>query len=201
MKDRITYIFYQVVVLVLILVMLPLMIFFGAFIYLFSGWPILFFQKRAGKSGKVFEMIKFRTMIPGAHEMQKQFKHLNEADGPVFKIRSDPRFTGIGRFVSHIGLDELPQFVNVFRREMALIGPRPLPVEEEKKLKPWMKKREKILPGIISPWVLDGYHAKSFDEWMKSDAEYARTKSFRKDLILGIRAVGYMVKLIGRAII
>lgn len=138
-------------------------------------------------------------MTLGAHTKQKKYVHLNEADGPVFKIRNDPRFTKIGRFISHIGLDELPQLINVLMGEMALIGPRPLPVDEEKKLKPWMKKREDILPGIISPWVLDGYHARSFKEWMRSDCEYAKTKSFRIDLILGVRAVGYMMKLIGRA--
>ncbi|MEK7592347.1 MAG: sugar transferase [Patescibacteria group bacterium] len=199
MKHVLKHMFFSFFVLLLFIVMLPLMIFFGALIFLFSGWPIFFPQKRVGKDGNVFTMIKFRTMILKAHAKQSHYSYLNEADGPVFKIRNDPRFTSIGRFVSHIGLDELPQLINVLKGEMALIGPRPLPVEEEKKLKPWMRKREKILPGIISPWVLDGYHTKSFDEWMRSDSEYAKTKSFQKDLILGIRAVGYMMKLIGRA--
>ncbi|MBI5614533.1 sugar transferase [Candidatus Gottesmanbacteria bacterium] len=199
MKVNVNIIFYKVFVLILFFAMLPLMIFFGVLIYLFSGWPVFFIQKRVGKNGKVFEMIKFRTMTFGAHAKQRKLIHLNEADGPVFKIRNDPRFTTIGRFISHMGLDELPQLFNVLKGEMALIGPRPLPVDEEKKLKPWMRARARILPGIISPWVLDGYHTKSFDEWMNSDCEYAKTKSFQKDLILEIRAVEYMVKLIGRA--
>lgn len=201
MKQILKSLLYKIFVIVLCLFMVPWMMILGMLVFLFSGLPVFFSQKRVGKGGKEFSMIKFRTMAKEAHTMQKQYKYLNEADGPVFKIRNDPRFTGIGRFISHIGLDELPQLINVLRGKMALIGPRPLPVEEEKKLKPWMKKREQILPGIISPWVLDGYHARSFDEWMRSDCEYVKTKSFQKDLILGIRAVGYMVKLIGRAIV
>ena len=120
--------------------MLPWMMSLGVLILLFSGFPVFFFQNRVGKDGKIFTMIKFRTMVHGAHAKQKQYKDLNEADGPVFKIRSDPRFTSVGKFISHIGLDELPQIINVLKGEMALIGNLPLHVDEEKKLKLCSKK-------------------------------------------------------------
>jgi lipopolysaccharide/colanic/teichoic acid biosynthesis glycosyltransferase len=137
-------------------------------------------------------------MIPEAQEMQVSLKKLNEADGPVFKIKEDPRFTRFGKFLNHTGLDELPQLFNVFSGTMALIGPRPLPVAEEKKLKPWHRAREKILPGIISPWVLEGYHRNTFDAWMKSDIEYSKRKSLPVDLNLVIRFMNYWVSLIAR---
>ncbi|MCX8009369.1 MAG: sugar transferase [Patescibacteria group bacterium] len=100
-------------------------------------------------------------------------KH-NEADGPVFKIHNDPRLTKFGAFLYHTGLDEIPQLFNVLFGTMAIIGPRPLPVEEARKLKPWQKQRECVLPGIISPWILDGYHKNTFNEWMESNIEYTQ---------------------------
>mgnify|MGYP001606226757 CR=1 FL=1 len=115
------------------------------------GWPVIFAQQRVGKNGKRFMMYKFRTMVNGADMQQKLYQRQNESVGPVFKIHNDPRFTLIGKILSHTGFDELPQLFNVLRGDMALIGPRPLPVSEAKKLKPWMHARQQIRPGIISP--------------------------------------------------
>jgi len=157
---------------------------------------ILFLQKRVGKNGKVFTMYKIRTMYIGAEKDQKKYEKLNEADNPVFKIYDDPRFIGIGKFLAHTGLDELPQIINVLKGEMAFVGPRPLPVNEAKKLKKWQKEREKVLPGIVSPWVINGMHKMSFDSWMKSDLEYIKKKKLFYDLSIIIRSVIFIFRLI-----
>lgn len=194
-------IFYYLFVLLLVVFSLPLQLFIGLSIVLSSGFPILFFQKRIGKTGKPFIMMKFRTMIPGADAMQKTLKKMNEANGPVFKLHNDPRYTSIGKFLAHTGLDELPQLYNVLRGDMALFGSRPLPVAEERKLMPWQKVREAIKPGIISPWILEGYHKQTFDAWMRSDIAYIKNKSFWYDLRLFLRMTAYMVSLIGHELI
>ncbi len=168
---------------------------------LLSGFPIIFTQKRVGKNGRVFTIFKFRTMHPGAHAKQRQLRGKNISDGPVFKIHDDPRFTHIGKFLSHTGLDELPQLYNVIRGEMALIGPRPLPVNEAKQLKPWMHAREHVLPGIISPAILSGKYHENFDAWMKSDVAYISSKHFIHDLSLCLQAIGFLLRLACREVI
>lgn len=191
-------ILYLLFILVLILITLPFQLVFGLLIVATSGMPILFRQKRIGKDGKPFILYKFRTMRIGAEKEQKRFFKMNEADGPVFKIHNDPRFTKIGRFLSHTGLDELPQLYNVLLGDMAFIGPRPLPVFEERRLTPKQKERESVLPGIISPWIINGHHTNTFDAWMKSDVTYVKEKSPQHDIFLLFRAVLFMVELVGR---
>lgn len=134
-------------------------------------------------------------MTVGSEKKQDLFRYLNEADGPVFKIRQDPRYTKFGKFLSHTGLDELPQFVNILKGDMALFGPRPLPVYEARRLTKWQQERQTIKPGILSPWVLDGYHKKQFDDWMKSDIAYIQNKSFLYDMELFIRSLFFMFRL------
>ena len=133
-------------------------------------------------------MWKFRTMKVGAEEEKEKLLALNEADGPVFKIRNDPRFTRVGRWLSRVGLDELPQLWNVVRGEMALVGPRPLPVEEARKVPKKYWRRYEVLPGMTSWWIVRGSHYKlSFVEWMESDLEYVEKGNWREDVkvILG----------------
>jgi lipopolysaccharide/colanic/teichoic acid biosynthesis glycosyltransferase len=151
-----------------------------------------------GKNNKSFVLYKFRTMIPCAEKMQQKYKKQNQANGPVFKIHDDPRFTKIGRVLSHTGLDELPQLWNILLGNMALFGPRPLPVHEADKLLPWQKKRHSIKPGILSPWVLNGYHRRTFNEWMKSDCLYVHDKSLLYDTKLFFQSVGFMATLLYR---
>lgn len=170
-------------------------------IALVDGFPVLFRQRRIGKDGKPFTMYKFRTMVAGAEALQKKYAQQNEANGPVFKISNDPRFTRLGKLLSHTGLDELPQLLNVTRGEMALFGPRPLPVSEAKHLKPWMQRRHDIKPGIISSWIFEGYHSRPFDEWMKSDIAYAKKKSLWYDLGLSGKAVGFVGRLLVREVL
>jgi len=159
-----------------------------------DGGPILFKQERWGKNRKSFVMWKFRTMKVGAEKEKKKFLELNEAEGPVFKIRNDPRFTKIGRWLSHRGLDELPQLWNVVRGEMALVGPRPLPIEEAKKVPKKYWRRYEVLPGMTSWWIVRGSHYQlSFKEWMESDVKYVETKSWWEDVKIIIETLRVLV--------
>ena len=140
-------------------------------------------------------MYKFRTMKIDAEKLQKKLRNFNESDGPVFKIHNDPRFTQFGKFLSHTGLDELPQLWNVLKGDMAFIGPRPLPTDEARRLTKWQQRRHTIKPGIISPWILNGYHSKPFKAWMKSEIEYTKKKSVMYDTALVFRMIPYLGKL------
>src|SRR3972149_12242560 len=117
--------FYYCFILGFIFLLLPIILVVSIFIVLESGMPILFEQRRVGMLGKTFTLYKFRTMRVGAVGNQQKYRGLNEADGPVFKIRNDPRYTRVGKFLSHCALDELPQLINIIKGEMAFVGPRP----------------------------------------------------------------------------
>lgn len=164
------------------LVTLPITIILSLLIKSVNNGPLLFKQKRVGKDGSTFELFKFRSMKVGAEKEQSKYEHLNEADGPVFKIRNDPRLTKIGKFLSKTGLDEFPQLINVLKGEMSLVGPRPLPVYEAKKLNKSQKVRELVKQGITSNWVVSGSHTLSFKEWMELDKVYVKKASLKKDL-------------------
>ena len=106
----------------------------GLIVKIFSIGPVLFKQNRAGKFKKPFIIYKFRTMVTDAEKLKEAITNLNEADGPVFKIKNDPRYTLIGKFLAHTGLDELPQLINIVKGEMSFVGPRPLPINEANKI-------------------------------------------------------------------
>lgn len=178
----------------------PLILIFVSLVKLADREPFLFRQKRAGLRGKIFKLIKFRTMVNGAQKLQKKYKKINEADGPVFKIHNDPRYTRFGKFLAHTGLDELPQFINVLKGEMSIVGPRPLPVYEAKKLTRQQKVRELVKPGITSCWVVKGSHKLKFSEWMKLDREYVQNASLPVDLKIIFETVKMVLKSILRQI-
>jgi lipopolysaccharide/colanic/teichoic acid biosynthesis glycosyltransferase len=195
-SNNLEIIFWRSIALILLVLLSPIFLILSFLILIFSGWPVFFVQKRTGCEGKTFNMYKFRTMVNRAEKMKKKLMNKNEANGPVFKIRNDPRLTKIGSFLSHTGLDELPQILNIFKGEMVFIGPRPLPIDEANQIKIIYKKgREKVLPGLISPWILDGYHKINFDSWMKSDLNYVKDKSFKNDCIFFIKGVLLLIKL------
>lgn len=141
-----------------------------------DGGSLIFKQKRCGKDKRTFVLYKIRTMVEGAEELKKKYKHLNEADGPVFKIREDPRYTKVGRLLAHTGFDEIPQLINIIKGEMAFVGPRPLPLDEAKEVPNRYKKRFDVLPGITSSWVIKGTHSLSFKKWMELDLEDVENK-------------------------
>jgi lipopolysaccharide/colanic/teichoic acid biosynthesis glycosyltransferase len=179
-----------------LVVMAPLFLLITFVIYVTMGIPVYFTQKRIGKDGKVFKIIKFRTMVIGAEKMQKSLFNQNQADGPAFKIYDDPRFTRFGKALSRTGLDELPQMINVFKGEMSIVGPRPLPVGESKKLSKLQKIRELVKPGITSNWVVEGSHQLSFKKWMQLDREYVKSATFFTDLSIAWRTLALVAGFI-----
>jgi lipopolysaccharide/colanic/teichoic acid biosynthesis glycosyltransferase len=167
----------------------PIFLIIALLIKLDSPGPVFFRQKRVGKNGKVFTFYKFRNMVKNAEKLKKKYLHLNEANGPVFKIRDDPRYTRIGKFLSHTGLDELPQLLNILKGEMSLVGPRPLPVNEEKQIpKKWQKRRQPK-PGLVCSWLINGAHSLSFNQWMKLDLEDIQKSSLAYDLTIFFKAI------------
>ena len=192
---------YRLAIWAIVLLSLPLQILIALLIVLSSGSPVLFRQRRVCKDGRVFTMYKFRTMRKGAEHERDNLASQNESDGPTFKIHHDPRFTEVGKFLSHTGLDELPQLVNVLCGDMALIGPRPLPLSEAKLLKPWMRKRHRINPGMISPAIIDDAYHDDFVAWMKSDVAYARNKHMWGDVLLVFRFVPFMARMLLRELV
>ena len=161
----------------------PFFLLVALLIKLDSSGPVIFKQKRTGKNGQVFTFYKFRTMVNNAEKLKEKYRRLNEADGPVFKIENDPRFTPIGKILSHNGFDEFPQFFNVLKGKMSLVGPRPLPIKEEAEIEfPYQTKRRLVKPGIISSWLIKGAHKLTFKQWMDSDLEDIQKMSFTRDL-------------------
>jgi len=181
--------------LTLLIILSPLLGVLYLLVKLTSPGPFIFKQKRAGKNRKPFTMYKIRTMVENAENLKSKIYYLNEADGPVFKIRNDPRYTKIGRFLSRTGIDELPQLVNVIKGEMSFIGPRPLPTEEAKKIPKKYERRFFELPGISSPWVIKGASHLNFDQWMKLDLEYVDKKIFWYDISITFQTIALLLKL------
>jgi lipopolysaccharide/colanic/teichoic acid biosynthesis glycosyltransferase len=149
-----------------------------------------------GKNKNIFTIYKFRTMVEDAENLKKKYLKLNEANGLVFKINNDPRFTRFGKVLSSTGLDELPQLVNIIKNEMAFVGPRPLPVNEAKKVPKKYLRRFSVLPGITSLWVIKGQHKLSFDEWMQLDLAYIDKRSKIYDLRVSLETIILILKLI-----
>lgn len=153
------------------------------------GEPIFFVQRRTGLNGRVFSLWKFRTMKVGAETQLGELEALNEADGPVFKLQSDPRVTPLGRLLRKFSLDELPQLWNVIRGEMSLVGPRPPLPEEVTRYDPWHRRRLSMKPGITCLWQVSGRHTLSFDSWMKLDLQYIDNWSLLLDFKILLRTL------------
>ncbi len=162
----------------------PVILTAGVLIKWTSPGPVFFSQQREGKDGQHFTMYKLRTMRADADQLQQQFRHLNEQDGPSFKIQDDPRITPIGKFLRGTCLDELPQLWNVLRGEMSLVGPRPLPIRESRQCLPWQRNRLRIKPGLTCFWQLDGGTKVTFDQWMRMDLQYVKRQGVFTDLNL-----------------
>ena len=177
----------------------PIFLLITILIKITSQGPVIFKQKRAGQNGKPFIFYKFRTMVQNAEKLKEKYHKLNEADGPVFKIKDDPRFTKIGKILSHTGLDEFPQFLNILKGEINLVGPRPFPINEELKVpKKYQQKRRKTKPGIVSSWLVNGAHNLSFDQWMKLDLKDIKNSNFIYDLKILLKTTKLVFRLIKR---
>ena len=165
-----------------VVVLSPLFLVVALAIRLDSSGPILFSQKRVGADGKVFTFYKFRSMYEGAERRQEELESLNEAEGPVFKIKNDPRVTLVGRFLRRWSLDELPQLVNVCKGEMSLVGPRPLPVRDFQRMEEVYKRRLGAVPGMTGYWQISGRSNLSFEEMVKLDLYYIENWSLSFDV-------------------
>jgi lipopolysaccharide/colanic/teichoic acid biosynthesis glycosyltransferase len=174
--------------LVLIVLLSPLIV--GTLLVLLvttKGRPF-FVQKRVGHLGRMFRMVKFRTMRLDAHKLQHLVQ--NEQSGPVFKNRRDPRITRIGRFLRSTTIDELPQLFNVLKGDMALVGPRP-PVESEVvKYEPWQLERLAVKPGLTCLWQVSGRCEIGFTDWVRMDIRYVRSQNLATDVKLLLRTPG-----------
>jgi len=174
--------------LILMVVLSPLFGIIALAIKLDSPGPVLFRQKRVGRQGKEFTCIKFRTMCANAEEMREALMGQNEATGPLFKIRNDPRRTRVGRYLRH-GLDELPQIWNVLVGDMSLVGPRPPIPSEVAAYEPWHLRRLDVRPGITGLWQVSGRSTLTFDEMVLLDVYYIENWSLGLDLQIVLRTI------------
>jgi lipopolysaccharide/colanic/teichoic acid biosynthesis glycosyltransferase len=149
-----------------------------------SPGPVLFVQEREGRGGRRFRIWKVRTMRHDAEELKATLRSLSEQDGPAFKMSGDPRITRLGRFLRWTSVDEIPQFWNVLRGDMSLVGPRPLPTEESLACKGWQRRRLDVMPGMTCTWQVRGRGRVRFDDWARMDLRYAARTSVWKDLRL-----------------
>lgn len=172
-----------------ILVSFPVWVVAAVLIKCESRGPIIFRQVRVGKGEKPFILYKFRSMQLGAEEMKEKLKHLSTVEGPIFKIKDDPRVTRIGRFLRRSTLDELPQLINVLKGEMSLVGPRPPLPEEVAVYNPLQKRRLEVTPGLTCLWQVSGRSEVSFSEWIQLDLYYIQHQSFLLDMKILIRTL------------
>jgi exopolysaccharide biosynthesis polyprenyl glycosylphosphotransferase len=179
-----------------LLALTPLLIAIALAIRLDTRGPVTFRQQRAGRHGEPFEMIKFRSMVVGAEHRQHELLHLNEGDG-VFKIADDPRVTRVGKVIRRLHLDELPQLVNVVRGEMSLVGPRPLPLTEDRRIEGWHRRRLDLRPGITGPWQVLGSAKLPVREMVRLDYQYVADWSLWNDIRILLLTLGHMARARG----
>jgi exopolysaccharide biosynthesis polyprenyl glycosylphosphotransferase len=168
----------------------PLFVVIATLIKVTSRGPVFFTQERVGLHKRPFRLVKFRTMVAGAEARQAELEALNEANGPVFKIRHDPRITPLGRWLRRTSIDELPQLINVIRGDMSLVGPRPLPLRDVQRFSEHQARRRfSVKPGITCFWQVSGRSGLTFDRWMELDMRYIDDWSFGLDLKLLLQTV------------
>ena len=172
-----------------LLILSPLLAIVAVAIRLDSPGPVIFSQPRVGRDGRLFKVYKFRTMVKDADQIKDQVRHLNEAQGPMFKIRDDPRITRMGRFLRRTSLDELPQFWNSLRGDMSLVGPRPALPDEVADYADWHRKRLATAPGITGLWQVSGRSDLPFDEMVLLDIYYIENWSPLLDLSILLRTL------------
>ncbi len=174
---------------VALVVLAPILLLIGLAIRLTSPGPALYRQVRCGLYGRRFQLIKFRTMIDGAEDKLWEIKHLNEMDGPVFKMRNDPRVTPLGKFLRKSSLDELPQLWNVIKGEMSIVGPRAPVPEEVRYYKVKQRRRLSVKPGMTCLWQVSGRNDIDFHRWMEMDLQYIDRWSLWLDVRIMLRTI------------
>ena len=182
--------------LVLLIILSPLLLLLAIIIRLTSAGPVLYRQVRCGLGGRKFTVYKFRSMHADADLRRDELAALNEVDGPVFKIRNDPRRTAVGRVMRKFSLDELPQLVNILKGDMSFVGPRPPLPEEVEGYAGWQRRRLRMQPGLTCLWALEGRNQLNFRRWMELDMEYIDNWSPTLDFKILLKTIP--VVLLGR---
>jgi exopolysaccharide biosynthesis polyprenyl glycosylphosphotransferase len=186
--------------LILLILLAPVFVVVAVLIQLYSPGPVFFRQVRMGLNKRRFLIFKFRTMVPNAEKMMAQLEAHNEASGPVFKIKEDPRITPIGKVLRRTSIDELPQLINVLKGDMSLVGPRPLPVRDyEGFSEDWHRRRFSVRPGITCLWQVSGRSSLPFEQWMKLDLQYMDEWSLWLDMKILAQTVSAVLKGSGAA--
>jgi lipopolysaccharide/colanic/teichoic acid biosynthesis glycosyltransferase len=176
-----------------VMIGLPLWALIALAIKLDSRGSVFFVDRRIGVGEQDFGMLKFRTMVADAPALQADLEPENEAEGALFKIRDDPRVTRVGRFLRRFSLDEIPQVVNVFKGEMSLVGPRPLPLRDYRLLDDWHRRRYGVLPGMTGLWQISGRSGLSFDELVRLDFTYIENWSIWLDISIIAKTIPAVV--------
>jgi len=168
--------------LVAIIIFLPISVYLAFRIKIEDNGPIIYKQERIGRDGRRFFILKFRSMVVGAHAMKNEILKSSDVDGPIFKMREDPRVTKVGNFMRLHSLDEIPQFINVLRGDMSLVGPRPALPEEVDEYTEKEKERLNVLPGLSGLWQVSGRSNLTYEEMIELDLQYSRNQSTWLDL-------------------
>jgi exopolysaccharide biosynthesis polyprenyl glycosylphosphotransferase len=187
--DRLKRLLDLAVAAVTLLALAPLLLLIAAAIRLESAGPVVFRQTRVGRGGRHFTLFKFRSMVVDAEARLEALRHRNEVDGPIFKMREDPRVTRVGRWLRRTSLDELPQLLNVLLGDMSLVGPRPAVPSEVAQYAAWQRARLEAIPGITGLWQVSGRSQLSFEEMVRLDIEYVERRSLLLDLAILLRTV------------
>lgn len=177
-----------------IIILSPLMLIIAVLIKSEDHGPVFYKQKRIGQNGKAFEMYKFRSMFVNADQILAKLKEQNDVDGPMFKMKDDPRVTKIGHFIRKHSLDELPQFLNVLRGDMSLVGPRPPLPSEVEEYSEYDKQRLFVIPGCTGLWQATERNEVGFNEMVQLDIEYIQRAGFLFDLWIMVKTVGIVIK-------
>ena len=167
-----------------LVVLSPLLLVIAILIYLEDKGPVIYSQTRIGKDGRAFKLYKFRSMCVDADEKLKDLQKLNERDGPVFKIRDDPRVTKVGKFIRKTCIDELPQLANIIKGDMSIVGPRPPLPNEVEQYNSYQKQRLLVVPGLTCYWQIQKGEETTFDEWVELDLKYIKERSILLDFRL-----------------
>lgn len=185
--------------LVALLVLWPFMALIALIIWIDSpGASPIFTQTRVGRKGKPFKFLKFRTMIPNAEKKLQDLLSRNEMNGPVFKIKADPRITRVGHFLRKSSLDELPQLINILMGDMSIVGPRPALPREVEQYDEYDRQRLIVQPGLTCYWQIQPHRNElSFEEWMALDMKYIQERSFVTDWKIIFKTVGAVLKMSG----
>ena len=177
----------------LLVILSPLLLLTAGLVRVDSAGPVLIGQDRVGRGLRPFRIYKFRSMVAGAEEMRESLLHLNEAEGPTFKIRNDPRLTRIGRFLRRSSLDELPQLWNVLRGDMSLVGPRPPFSHEVEHDLLRQRARLRVSPGMTGLWQVCGRSNLNYEAMVRLDLRYVRGWSFLNDLRILLRTIPVVI--------